>query len=59
MGESDEKQADIDRFDIPKGVKKAVKDGPLDASELVEDGREGHAGPGSGVTKHSENHPQS
>ncbi len=57
MPDSDEKQADIDNYDIPKGVKKAVKDGPLDASELEEDGREGTSGPGSGTTKHNEDNP--
>ncbi len=59
MADPEERQAGIDHFDIPKGVKKAVKDGPLDASELEEDGREGTSGPGSGTTKHDENHPHS
>ncbi len=35
----------------------SVKDGPLDASELEEDGREGESGPASGTTKHNEDNP--
>ena len=52
-----EEQADIERYDIPKGVKKAVKDGPLDASELEEDGREGKASGGNTLTGADEDKP--
>jgi hypothetical protein len=53
----EEQQADIERYDIPKGVKKAVKDGPLDASDLEEHGREGKASDGNTLTGANEDKP--